>query len=347
MTDYIAFSDTIRNPDYDSLYPGYSSNDFTLDRAGNDMVADNIYLENLFNVKKNHTIQLTIPPDPTDLTLWTVTLDSVSKENKNNTTSLFQAFYNGTTRRNNFEVYDVGEDFSIGVLIKRAAGSSGLTINKYHAEDSRSIIVTEIEDVYDDVNDEVVRQITGYQAIPTGVKKNILLPANNDLSSTTHYKDHYLNTNGVAYPSMRWTDIEVGDIIRIAKNDAGRVGGFAMVVDKDYYTDLDNINYGLLTTSSEHRTYLAYYIGYVTDVYGEIEGALMNIDGPAGGFSGYFKIGRPRPTAGGNQAIGAAMIWDLSAKTGTTATCADLKVGDIAIVHKGYGQVCELFVIRP
>ena len=39
--------------------------------------------------------------------------------------------------------------------------------------------------------------------------------------------------------------------------------------------------------------------------------------------------------------------WDLSAKKATFATCADLKVGDILLVHKGSGDVLEFFAFRP
>ena len=342
MTGYIGFSSTLRNPDYDPAYLGYNTSEFTIDRAGNDMVADNLYLENLYSVKQNHTIQLKIPADPTILTQWTVKLNA--RNSSGSTETFFKPFYS-STNRNNFEVYDVSEDYSIGVLIERGSGGSGLGMESgSFSDETRSIVVSAVEDIYDEISGEERRQVTGYQTTPSGIKKVSYIAVRNDLTSTIHYNNHIA---GGTYPGMLWTDIEPGDIIRIRKNSAGEVGGFGLFIDKDYFSDLDNIDYGLATSCPSHKNYCTYYFGYVTAVYGEVEGAMMNIEGPTGGFSGLFKVGQPKPKAGGNQQPGAGMIWDLSAKTATFATCADLKVGDVIIVHKGGGDILEFFAIRP
>lgn len=328
------------NPDYDPAYAGYDENNFSLDYMKTDAHGYGANIENLYFIKPQ-TIMLKIPPTPENPKLWVVT----TNEEVTTSNSIVTAFADSA-----IELYDVNEQYVPAVGIKREAGSSNDVTRSGFKNAIRTGIVTNVMDVYDENSNEIRRQVTLAVPTPSGVETRMLVPSDPDLVSVRPM--YYAAGNGTVssqYSTISWNDIQIGDFIVTNVNIAGEVTGFRLYFDHNVLADMDNLTYGKLAyeyATLARTQYKNFDFGYVTKVFGS-DGALMNIEGPAGPTAALRKIEAPFTVAGGGyQDKGATMIYYPEKGKFETASVSDIVVGDSVIVHGDCNYTCEVFIIR-
>lgn len=279
---------------------------------------------------------------------------------------------------NYIELFDVSETFVPAVAIKYIAAlpaSSdapivGTGLENNYSVSGRSAYVTDVNIVFDEESGEEKRQITVARATTDSVMIETLLPAGKILENTRLNKrkiegytfandeatygkvnnaaDDYMLTTS-EYSARSWDDIQVGDILQINKDNTGKVTGFRILCDAAIIADADTVEPGRVYRTSwvDEVGYKSLNIGYVIKTNG-VNGSVVNIGGPNGGFKGLRYLSKLNPIPGGSNSIkGAAMIIHTRTKTCESATLSDVKVGDNVLIHMNNGVCVEAFIIRP
>ena len=317
------------NPNYQvSGYYGYDDENFSLDYSSgkNTASAGKNGLRHLYSFDDS-TIIFEIPKDASNYSRYKVLLDRTKLDDTNSYIKL----------------YNVMENYTVGaVLIDNSLATGGSATRNANLEtyggNSQACMITGEMLVYDETQDEVVRQIEGKEFTYstsglTGVMKDVVLKCSDPEFEDT---DTRINGEGSYKPfgTLKWQALELGDVILKRVDEYGEISRFSVLFryNELYNTDgsvnYRNINPRLTTVATIKLT-----VSRVVNVLDD--GTIVFTPSDTDDFTKFMK----------GTCANICLVED-GVKYTSVIDASEVRVGDTIFTRSEKGVLKEVFVFR-
>lgn len=316
----------VDNPNYSVTYKGYNDDCFSFDYgcADDETITYRNGFKHLYTLDENTRV-FVVPND--------------SDEDKYFQIRAKDYFIN--TSSYSVKLYDVQKNFTASVvlcMVKSGAGQVEIPLELYGGNSSS--MVMKMSQAIDDEG-EVRPQITLMENVymfkpgaPSGAKRELFAA---DDEMTSYNGSRY---TGGLYPSVKFKDLQPGDVIMFKKNDMGEISGYRVLTRySDLYDEDGNFKCREINTNDPTAS-MYITCGKVIDIF-EDYSFTFNID-PKESVSGL------RRCSSGLKAENLAVqLFDpnKSAKA-ISCTLEELRIGDYIVTRSESGGIKEVFIFR-